>query len=416
MDTQETLILLAISLGLGLLVGMQRERRGSELAGIRTFTLIALLGTLSALVAKTAGIWVIPSVGLGLACILAVGVYNQGRVEPGKNLGLTTEVAALVMFSLGAYLVGGDRTVAVVTAGSVALLLHWKDPMHNFVRRMSDKDVRAIMRFVLITVVILPILPNEKYGPYQVLNPFEIWLVVVLVVSVSLGGYVLYKLVPPSTGTLLGGAIGGLISSTATTVSYARRTRENPESAPLAAQAIMIATLLSTMRVMILFSIFASSFALQTLPPFLATCFVMGAVTFWMWLWDRGAKTVQPEPGNPAELFSTIVFGLLYAVIKLATAWGKDYFGQAGLYGIGVISGLTDLDAITLSVAGMTGNATILPQLAWRIVLVATMSNLAFKFGCVMVLGTPRLVRLVGLLFGISAVGIIAIMLFWPKF
>ena len=141
--------------------------------------------------------------------------------------------------------------------GAVALLLHWKDPLHGFVRKMGDRDMSAIMRFVLIALVILPVLPKRNYGPYETLNPFETWLVVVLVVGMSLAGYVLYKFVPPQAGALIGGAVGGLISSTATTVSFARRTASEPAAAALAAQAIMVANTVSVLRVVLLVFLFA---------------------------------------------------------------------------------------------------------------------------------------------------------------
>ena len=238
MDTQTLLIRLGIALGLGLLVGLQRERKGEELAGIRTFALITVLGTLMAYldVQGGGGHWLVCAGAVALGAVMAVGAFNKARTHV-TDLGLTTEIAALVMYGIGAYLAQGDEVVALVLGGVVVLLLYWKNVLHGFVQKMGDKDFSAIMQFVLIAVVIWPVLPRQKFGPYGFFNPFETWLVVILVVSISLAGYVLYKFVPPSAGALLGGAVGGMISSTATTVSYARRSRHDTETTPMAARA-----------------------------------------------------------------------------------------------------------------------------------------------------------------------------------
>lgn len=414
MDTEQILLTLGLSIGLGLLVGLQRERKGDALAGIRTFALIALLGTLSALLAKSTSFWVIPMAGLGLAGLFAVGILGQYRRAEAGEMGLTTEVAAMVVFVVGAYLVDGNQPIAIAVGGAVALLLYWKKPLHEFVTRMGDKDVRAIMQFVLIALVILPILPRHAFDPYGALNPFEIWLVVVLVVGVSLGGYVAYKLMPPTTGTLLGGAIGGMISSTATTVAYARRSRNSLETMPLAAQAIMIANVISVLRVIVLVTIFAQEFALPMVLPLLALAGFMGVLTVLAWMQGRGFTSVIPDQPNPAELRPALVFGLLYAMVKLGTAWAKVKVGAAGLYLISVISGLTDVDAITLSMAGMTKQGGVMADQAWRVVMAAILSNLVFKFGCAVVLGSPRLARQIGLLFGLTFLAGLAILLYWP--
>ena len=414
MTAQETFLVFGLSLALGLLVGLQRERSGNALAGIRTFALITMLGTLAAVLAKVTSFWVIPAGGLGLAALFGVAFYSRQKQDVDHPLGLTTEVAALVMFLLGAYLVDGYRSVAIVMGGVVALLLYWKQSLHQFVQRMGDKDVHAVMQFVLIALVILPILPDKSYDPYNAVNVFEVWLVVVLVVGVSLGGYVVYKLVPPTTGSLLGGAIGGLISSTATTVAFARRSRANPECSPQAAQAIMIATVVSVVRVTVLLIIFAPAFALAMVPPLAALLGCMGLVTLGAWLLERKTKSDMPEQANPAELRPAVVFGLLYALVKFGTAWGKAKIGAAGLYLISAISGLTDVDAITLSMAGMTQQGGVQADQAWRVIVTAIGANLVFKYGCVVVLGSPGLRKQVGLLFALSEAAAAAIGLYWP--
>jgi uncharacterized membrane protein (DUF4010 family) len=184
---------LGVSLGLGLLVGMQRERVQAPLAGVRTFALISLFGTLTAMLSLTLGPWLVAAGVLGVAAMTAMGnAVNLKLTRPDP--GITTEIAILLMYAIGAYLVLGHVQVAVVLAGGVAVLLHAKPEMHGFVKRLGETDMKAVMQFVLITLVILPILPDRPYGPFQVLNPREIWRMVVLVVAISLGGYVALKL------------------------------------------------------------------------------------------------------------------------------------------------------------------------------------------------------------------------------
>src|SRR5688572_9783050 len=188
MDLNTLFLNLATSLGLGLLVGLQRERANSQLAGIRTFALITLLGSISALLAQEFGGWIIAA-GL-IALALFTFSANRAKLESGQpEPGMTTEVAILLMFAIGAYLMIGRRSIAVAAGGAVLVLLHFKQPLHLFVKRIGEKDLHAIVRLALISLVILPVLPNRTYGPLGVLNPFEIWLMVVLIVGISLAGY-----------------------------------------------------------------------------------------------------------------------------------------------------------------------------------------------------------------------------------
>jgi uncharacterized membrane protein (DUF4010 family) len=430
LDTRESLLALGISLGLGLLVGLQRERKGDELAGIRTFALLSVLGTILGLLARSMaanGAWVVPAGAVAVGLILAVGAWTKARINHA-DIGLTTEIAALVIYALGAYIAyleGDDLFVAIVLGGVVVLLLYWKDILHGFVKRLGDKDVAAIMTFVLIALVIWPVLPNEHYGPYDFFNPFHTWLVVVLVVGMSLGGYVLYKLVPPAAGSVLGGAIGGLISSTATTVSYARRSHDPATNGTLSAQAIMTANTVSVLRVIALLALFTQSQVVPMLPPLGAMVGIMAIlslVTFWL---GRHAKAEMPPQGNPTELKGALLFAAVYTVVKLATAWGKATFGGTAtvvnptgaaakaLYVIGGISGLTDMDAITLSMSGSVNNASVDLAVVWRVVLVAILANMLFKGGCVMFLGNNHLKKWVGVLFAVAIAGGVAILVGW---
>src|SRR5688572_29094812 len=203
-EIAELLKRLGIALGLGLIVGLQRERIGSPLGGFRTFPLVTLFGSLSGALSAEFGGWV-----LAAGIVTIGGLLFMGNLEHRERAsGLTTEVAMLLMFAVGAFLVSGPIAVGVILGGTVAVLLHLKPQMHSLARRLEDPDFKAIMQFVLITLVILPILPNQKYGPYEVWNPYKIWLMVVLIVGISLGGYIIYKFFGQKAGTLAGGILG----------------------------------------------------------------------------------------------------------------------------------------------------------------------------------------------------------------
>jgi uncharacterized membrane protein (DUF4010 family) len=305
----------------------------------------------------------------------------------------------------------GPITIAVIIGGMVAVLLHFKPEMHSIARRLEDPDFRAIMQFVLITLVILPILPSQQYGPYNVLNPYKIWLMVVLIVGISLGGYIIYKFFGQKAGTLAGGVLGGLISSTATTVSYARRTAKAPEASALAALVIMVASTIVFARVIIGAS--APHFLRIAAAPIGTVMGGLAVVCLVLWWISSKEPAEMPEQGNPSELKAALIFAGLYALVLLAVAWAKANFGTQGLYVVAILSGLTDMDAITLSLSAMVEQKQVDPVTGWRLILVAAMSNLVFKAGTVAVLGSKRLLGRIALLFGIACGLILAVILFW---
>lgn len=417
MDLDTTFFKLGLALGLGLLMGLQRQRADSQLAGIRTFALIALFGALMALTAPAFGPWLVAAGLVVLALVLLAA--NLIKLRRGGNPGMTTEIAVLLTYGLGAYLVVGHTEAAVAVGGVSVLLLYLKEPMHRAVGAMSERDVTAVMQFALVTMVVLPVLPNRAFGPYEVLNPFRIWLMVVLIVSINLAGFVAQKLTAAQTGALLGGVVGGLVSSTATTVSYARRSRGEGEAAPsaaaLATLVIMVASTIALLRVLVEVAVVAPRQFVHVGAP-------LGVLLGWMLLlsalaWWRG-RHIQagkvPEAENPAELKPALVFGAVFALVTLAVAFVKDRFGDAGLYPVALLSGLTDVDAITLSTASLAAQGRLETGVTARLVLLAVLANIAFKGGCALVLGSAALRRLLGLYFGLALAGGAAILLLWP--
>jgi uncharacterized membrane protein (DUF4010 family) len=403
---------LGMALGLGLLVGLQRQHEKTPLAGIRTFALITVLGSFCALLAVHTGGWVLGAGLVALAGVIIAENLGRGRTQ---ERGVTTEVAALVMYGIGAYIVLGDPPPAVVAGGVVALLLHFKKPMHRFVSRMSDADLHAIMRFVLISLVILPVLPDETYGPYQVLNPRRVWWIVVLIVGISLTGYVAFKLWDPRGGAVASGLLGGLISSTATTVSFARQGHGARQASDMIALVIAIASAVSVLRTMAEVVVVSPGHARQMLPP-MAVLLALIILVCAGW-WFRGhEKQVNEnlEAENPAELQTALVFAGLYALIRLLVAAAQEHFGEQGVFVAAGLSGLADMDAITLSTAGMVNDGRIPDDLGWRAILLAAASNLSFKCAAAMILGHPALRPRVLFLLGPPIAGAVILVLAWP--
>lgn len=402
-----------MSLALGLLVGLQREHVESQVAGIRTFALVTLLGTLMAMLGQSYGGWLVAAGALSVAVLLFVANLAKMRrdiIEPG----LTTEIAALVMYGVGAYLVLGDAAVAVLVGGVVAVLLQFKQPMHSFVGRMSADDLRSIMQFVLLAMVILPVLPNENYGPFGAFNPHETWLMVVLIVGISVGGYITYKFAGQDAGTVLAGLLGGLVSSTATTASYARRASQQEAAASQAVLVIAIASAISVGRVLVEVAVATTPVIRSVGPPLAAMLAWMLILSLGVYRFGRTDDLALPAPTNPAELRLALVFGVMYTAIKLAVAATQHYVGASALYAVAIVSGLTDLDAITLSTSKLVEEKQLATDVGWRLILVAVLANLAFKAGIVAVLGRRRLAVRTGILFFAAIAGGIVILWLWP--
>jgi uncharacterized membrane protein (DUF4010 family) len=316
---------------------------------------------------------------------------------------------------VGAYLPVGQWVIGVAVGAGTAVLLQFKPELHGIAVWLGDKDMRAIMQFVLITCVILPVLPNQAYGPLEVFNPFEAWLMVVLIVGISLGGYLLYRLFGSSAGVLLGGMLGGAISSTATTVSYARRAARQRKAVPPAAAAIMVASAVVYVRVLIEVAVVAPKLLTEVVGPVLLMMLVTLLPAVLLWVWFRKERATMPQQENPTQIRSAIAFGLMYAIVLVALAAVKQYFSDRELFVVAGLSGLTDMDALTLSTARMVKADQLVAAQAWRLVVVGLMSNLIFKGAIVAWLGHPRLFKFIVLLFAVPVTAGLALLLFWPE-
>lgn len=420
---------LGIAILLGLLVGLQREHAASGLAGMRTFPLITVLGSLAAVLADHyQDSWILAA---GLLAIVAITVVGHLlRPRPDSSPGITTDVAMLLMYAVGALTVIGPTSVAIATGGGVAVLLQFKPELHGIAKRLGDEDLRAIMQFVLITCIILPVLPNQNYGPMSLLqlgtpaadqppgpldvfNPFETWLMVVLIVGLSLGGYIIYKFFGRDAGILLGGILGGAISSTATTVSYARDARTDPSAARTAAIVIMIASTVMYLRVLLAVTVVSPDFLQTVIVPVAVLMLLTLLPAMAMWFRVRRQPAHMPEQTNPTQLKSAIVFGVMYAAVLMALALAKKYGDGQGLYAVSFLSGLSEMDAITLSTARMSITVPSVADDGWRLIVVAAMANLVSKAAIAGLLGGRQLLIRILFLFAVPMLGGAALLALW---
>ena len=382
------------SLAIGLLIGLERERRSSAKAGLRTFALVALLGTLSGLLAEKTGSGWILSAGLLSVGAMIIAAYIN-RPDDAGDSGTTSVVAILVCFCLGAAVWFGYGTLAVMLGIATTVLLYFKAELHGLSSQLTSKDLISILQFAVLTFVILPILPDRNYGPYEALNPYQAWLMVVLVSGVSLAGYAALRLAGPQHGAPMMGLLGGLVSSTATTVVFSRHAHAHVALARTAMVVIMIASLMVLLRLTVMAAVVAPD-VIEPLAKVFAGGLVLGlAVTAFGWRrLEAQGELPMPEVRNPTEIRTALGFGALYAVVLFCSAWLSDVAGTKGMYAVALASGLTDVDAITLSSLRLFSLETLSQGQAVTSIALAVLSNLTFKAGLIVTLGGWKLARL----------------------
>jgi uncharacterized membrane protein (DUF4010 family) len=407
----ETLLSLAVALVAGGLIGAEREQahRGqSEFGGVRTFPLIAMLGALGAVLTPSLGGWVL---GVFLVATGAMLVLSRTRSKDDDQ-GITSEIAAVVTFALGALAGTADlmpqdsRLLLVIgLAVTTMALLAVKRPLHGFIASVSQDDVYATAKFGVLALVALPLLPNRAFGPLEVLNPFKIGVFIVLVAAVSFAGYVAARLVGTGRGFLLVALIGGLVSSTAVTVTLSGRAKGHSALASISSLAIVAACSTMFVRVLVMVGIVDYPLLAKLAVPLglmAATGFAAALVSY-LRLTTK-ARSAEAVPfRNPFELTTALKFGLLYAVILFVAKAAEVYIGQTGLYASSVLAGLADVDAIALSMtelhrAGMSGGV------AARCIVLAVFTNTLVKVAIALVVGGPAL----GLRVGTAVLGVLA--------
>lgn len=407
----DPLLNLGIALALGLMIGTERgwqERRaeeGSRVAGVRTFGLIGLLGGLWALLAEDIGEQILGFAFLGLTIVLVIA-YRQGQ-KAGSDTGITSLIAALVTFALGAFAARGYATVAAAGAVATTVLLSLKPTLHRWLSHLGAEELYAALKLLLISVVMLPVLPNQGYGPWGVLNPYHIWWMVVLIAGLSFAGYIAMRAIGAERGILLTGLLGGLASSTATTITFARLAHRIHLGQVLAAGTLLASATMFP-RVLVEVAVINPQLLLDLVMPL--GLMTLTSIVYGLWLWRR--HHAQPSTDllslhNPLELKSALQFGLLLSVILVLAEAFRAWLGEAGIYLLALVSGIGDVDAITLSMARMS-TVDLSADVATRAILIATLTNTLMKGVLVAAIASREMVRsfLPGLLLALLSGGV----------
>lgn len=427
---QQLFLELATAIGAGLLVGLQRQRSNSDLAGIRTFPLIALFGAMCGVLARLfepTGVWVVGAGFIALALVIHTGTMGRKANDKTEgSRGIVTEMAILVVFGCGLLIVLKRPGLGVAIATTTAVLLHLKPSLHRFTAALCDMDVRAIMQFAAIALIILPVVPNRTMGPFEAINPYKLWLLVVLVTGISLAGYVAIRIFGSRAGTALAAGLGGLVSSTATTVSFARMAKTKKSLIDSSCAAIAIASAVMAARVVVFAYLAARERATEMLPALGAFFVVSVAVAAVATLRakvdaraERGgeeAASATTKQKNPAELKTALFFAGLFAVIQVVIVFAERQFGNSGLYAVAAFSGLTDMAAITLSTSELLFREQITSSAASIAIVLAAVVNTIVKLGIAWSMGGIALTKKLAITLlppVVTGVGVIVYLLIW---
>lgn len=395
-----------VALAAGALIGLEREQsrtRGGRPSpgGARSFPLIALSGALAGLLTRVLGGWIVGATLLAVGTFLAVAYYQEWSRTGAP--GIATEVAAVVTYLLGAVALLPDLPLStaqrylliVASAAVVMALLSFKTPLHRAAEQVSDDDLYATAKFVILALVLLPLLPDRPMGPLEVLNPFDIGLMIVLVAAISYLAYVATRTAGPRRGLAVTGVLGGLVSSTAVTVSMAPRARD-AAAVPAAATAILVASATMFARMLVIVGLVDPPL-LRTLAwplAILAAAGYAAAAAVSRRAPREPAEGTAIEHRNPFELGAALKFGLLYAGVILGAKAAQTLFGETGLYLSSLLAGTTDVDAITLSLSRFHRTG-LDPETATAAIVLAAATNTAVKAGIAAWLGGPALARIV---------------------
>lgn len=405
----ELLKALLVGASLGALLGLERQWSGERenpaadtVAGARTFAIWAALGTLCAWFGERHQPGFFLAGFTGMIVLIALFLYR--RAGQDRDIGLTTGAVGLATYLLGGLVWHGQIKTAVVITVTMVLLLASKEWVHGLSRKFSRTDVYQALQFAAVTGIVLPLVPDHPYGPYGAFNPFQIWLFVVLVSGLGFAGYVAVRVFGEDRGLAMTGLLGGLASSTATTLAMSRQSRERPETGRVCALAVVLACTVMLARVGVLVGAVSPSL-LGRAAPWLALMALPGiAFAAWSWRHFRAAHTpgtgAPADVRNPLSLRVAIQFAVLYALIVLAVRWAQDVFGGAGLYTASFFSGLTDLDAISLSLAQLQEGGNIAANAAARGLLIAAGANSVLKTGMAVALGSHSMRRPVTIVLG----------------
>ncbi|MCW2383124.1 MULTISPECIES: MgtC/SapB family protein [unclassified Sphingobium] len=383
-----SLLGLLAALAAGLLIGLERgwtqrdKQAGQRVAGFRTFALIGFAGGLSALLPEM------------IAAIMALGVVGAlligfGQAIRDDQLSATTIVAALLTFAIGYAAVALSAAIALAAAGAAFVLLSARHSMHALLRGLTEGEIEGVARFALVALVVLPLLPDANYGPYDAWNPRQIWMVVVLVAGLSFAGYVVARRFGSSRGVLMMALTGAIVSSTAVTAWYARRLRTEPELRGVLTAGIAIATIVMFVRVQVLTAILVPR-ALPTLALVLAPALVVSAImALLVWRRDDSPDGAPVKLGNPFDFGPALMLAGFVAVFSLVARWALDVWGDEGIAVVIGLTGFMDVDAAVLTLAGLPAQ-TLDNATAGFILAAPVFANTAVKGVMALVLAGGR--------------------------
>jgi len=400
-----------VAAGSGAVVGFERQVSGSGhsvVLGVRTFTLYAVWGAGTAMVGEVYGPLPFAAMAAAFAGLLVASYVMSARQQ--ENWGTTTEAAAAVTFVIGVIAWSGSFVVAIGLAVGLAALLRAKEPIAEWTGRFTSDDLRALLQFGVITALVLPLAPNEDLGPFGAFNPRQIWLMVVLVSAISLVGYVALRLYG-ERGLGLTGLLGGLVSSTAVTLGFSRLSKDKAELGTVLAAGIIAASTVMYPRVLIEATIVEPALARELLVSIGIMAALTGVVALYWW-WRAQAKRHEGgspvQLANPLTLGSALGFGALYAAIIFVSKFLEAKVSPSSLQIVGAISGINDVDAITLSTANLVREG-LSAALGAQVVLIAVVVNTFVKAGLAAALASSRVRRAVAV--GLVPAGIVGLLI-----
>ncbi|WP_457442119.1 MgtC/SapB family protein [Roseateles sp. P5_E4] len=392
-----------VALLIGILVGIEREKKrpaapSHTIGGIRTHALLALSGAASAWLGQQLQLqWLFVAV-LVCASAMAIASHALWRRD-GKDAppSMTSEIAALLVVLLGGMAATGNQALAVALAVALSAVLAFKQPLHALVERVGLDDILAGIKLLIASVIVLPLVPNETVDPWHALNPYQLWLLVVLISALSLAGYIGMRWLGPARGAAITGLAGGLVSSTATTLNFARDSRkaESSANASAAAAGILCAWFVMFLRVTTIVAILNRQLLGALWPPLLAMALATGALALRHYLAGAAAATSPAQAAtplkNPFSLGAAIRFGILFAVVLVVTKLAQQQFPSGGLLAISALAGAADVDAIVLSLSGQKDGSLTTAATAWAL-LAALLANTVVKIAMVLLVarGTVR--------------------------
>ena len=393
MDTAELFQRLGLALAIGLLIGLERgwrerdEQSGSRTAGIRTFTLIGALGGLWG--AMTPALGPIPLAAAAVGFALTFAFFEWRELQAKGEFSVTSTIAGFIVFGLGAYAVLGDQVVAAALGITTMVLLAARTPMHRFLKTLTWPELRSAILLLGMTFVVLPFLPNRTLDPWDAFNPYELWLITVVLAEISFAGYAAVRILGERWGLLVSTVAGSFVSSTTVTVTNARLAAQSkPAKLPFLALTICIAWMTSISRMTALAIGINSALFEPLIAPVAAAVTVLGlAALYFYWRSASDRAGAEPSFTNPLDLKFVLSLGALIAVIAVAAKIASESFGQAGLFAVAVLAGFADVDPVTVSSARLAGTSITQAQ-AVQAILLAAGANLVTKMSAVWIGGS----------------------------